>query len=336
MPLFQECYIHTHWSIAKNWDYSNIKRRCVGTLDINYDDGDEDGNNSDGDQGGMSPGAQPDSSMPHTENVLSKGIMHTTVCAQIVKSTHRYNHAKKLFDEIAAHFSSNDLFQSFVDVMRTVIITCTTGDPEAGFVRIKKYITIDPRLQRPKTKEPSLLPPVNVKQGRPKKNNRGKMVRELHWTARQCSFCLSRNPVHRAGSKCKPLMAKGMNVELSPQTFPLIFTLPAAPATNLIHFDGTRKPGFVHVQNKPQCTSTDVSTTLNESEQDDEGYICTLYVHATDCIGTFLVPTATLSDWTAQTNCRVYISGSDQLVRSSSAIGKPAKRKQPSVVLPTL
>jgi hypothetical protein len=171
--------------------------------------------------------------------------------AMVIKSNKRYALGKKLFDEIAKHFPSNDIFTSFVEVMRAVIVTCTSGDTEAGFVRIKKYITVDARFRKPKTCVPTLLPTVSVKLGRPKKNNRGKMARELHGTPRQCTFCLSRNPVHRVGTKCQPLMAKGMNVELSAQNFALISTTQHAPATNLIPYAGTRKPVFVHVQNKP-------------------------------------------------------------------------------------
>ena len=204
--------------------------------------------------------------------------------AMVIKSNKRYALGKKLFDEIAKHFPSNDIFTSFVEVMRAVIVTCTSGDTEAGFVRIKKYITVDARFRKPKTCVPTLLPTVSVKLGRPKKNNRGKMARELHGTPRQCTFCLSRNPVHRVGTKCQPLMAKGMNVELSAQSFALISTTQHAPATNLIPSAGTRKP----------CMDTSCSTS--EGNHDDIAYICTLYVHATDCIGTFIVPTTTLAD----------------------------------------
>ncbi len=55
------------------------------------------------------------------------------------------------------------------------------------------------------------------------------------------------------------------------------------------------------------------------------------YTHATDCIGTYIVPTKTISDWTAQTTCRVFISGSDELRNSGSTISQPEKRKQASV-----
>ncbi len=314
----------------KSWDFYSIKLRCVGTIHTNSDDGNDDGDDPEGDDGGTLQTTVPELRGTHSVNLQSTGIMTTKVDAIVIKSTKRYNHAKKLFDEIAAHFSSNDIFTSFVDVMRTVIITCTGGDPEAGFLRIKKYITVDPRLKIPKTKEPTLLPVCNAKQGRPKHNSRGKMVRELNWTARKCSFCLSRNPVHRAGTKCEALMARGMNVELSAQNFPLISTVLVAPSSELLPFDGIRKPVFVHVQNKP--ASTDNLSLSNNTELEELSYICTLYVHATDCIGTFLVATTTLADWTAQTTCRVYISGSDQLGKSSKSIPQPEKRKQEGYV----
>jgi hypothetical protein len=102
-----------------------------------------------------------------------------------------------------------------------------------------------------------------------------------------------------------------------------------APSTELITYDGTRKPVFVHVQNK--TSSPEFLSITNESEQEELSYICTLYVHATDCIGAFLVPTATLADWTAQTICRVYISGSDQLGKLNSSIRQGQKRKKGSV-----
>ncbi len=212
----------------KNWEFYSIKQRCVSANEDNIGDPYEQGD---------------------------------------IKSSQRYAHGKKLFDEIAANFASKDIFTAFIDVMRTVIITCTSGDPDAGFVRIKKYITVDPRFQKPKTIQPTLLPAVNIKQGRQKKNNRGKMLRELSWTPRQCTFCLSRNPVHRLGTKCKPLMAKCMNVELTAQNFPLISHLAAGDITNLVPYDGTKKPLFVHVLTTTPPTDDSVHEHLN--------YICT-------------------------------------------------------------
>jgi hypothetical protein len=138
----------------------------------------------------------------------------------------------------------------------------------------------------------------------------------------QCSFCLSRNPVHRVGSRCKPLMAKGMNVELDAQTFPLILIRPSAPTTNLVYFDGQCKPQFVHVLNKAVAAEDERSLV--------EGlYICTLYMHAAEVVGTFLVPTTVLSEWTAQTTCRVFISGTRELPKPQTLSNPdPKKRKQ--------
>jgi hypothetical protein len=121
-------------------------------------------------------------------------------------------------------------------------------------------------------------------------------------------------------------MAKGMNVELSAQNIYLISTTQHAPATNLIPYAGTRKPVFVHVQNKPAPMDTSCSTS--EGNHDDIAYIYTLYVHATDCIGTtFIVPTTTLADWTTQSTCRVFISGSNQLSESTLSTATGEKRK---------
>ncbi len=65
-----------------------------------------------------------------------------------MKSSQRYTHAKKRFDEIAVGFASKALFSSFVDILRAVIVTTKSGDPDAGFARIKSYITVDARLQK--------------------------------------------------------------------------------------------------------------------------------------------------------------------------------------------
>ncbi len=151
------------------------------------------------------------------------------------------------------------------------------------------------------------------------------MVRELHSTPRQCTFCLSRNPVHRLGTKCKPLMAKRMNLQLSEANFTLISTTKPAPATNLISYSGTKQPLFVHVLNKP--VYTDKCSSTDESVQENIAYICALYVHATDCLGTFIVPISTIADWTSQTTCRVFISASDQLRKESLSNDTAEKRK---------
>ncbi len=57
---------------------------------------------------------------------------------------------------------------------------------------------------------------------------------------------------------------------------------PSAPTTNLVNFDGQCKPQFVHVINK--AVAAEGVETLVEAT-----YICTLYVHAAEIIGTFLV-----------------------------------------------
>ena len=95
--------------------------------------------------------------------VVSKSCLATTV-----KSSQRYTHAKKLFDEIAAAFASKALFSSFVDILRAVIVTTKSGDPDAGFARIKSYITVDARLQKAPQEKTTLLPAVIVHEGRKK------------------------------------------------------------------------------------------------------------------------------------------------------------------------
>ncbi len=336
------------------WDFAMIKQRCVTGLDDNVgttnDNGDGNDDNEDEDDagnattampagsgshtvkvysGGCATTAMPAGSGSHTVKVYSGGCLNVKGKALVIKSNKRYAHGKRLFDEIAVHFTSNDIFTSFVEVMRAVIVTCTSGNTEAGFVRIKNYITVDPHFQKLKTIEPTLLPTINVKQGRSKKNNRGEMVRELRVTPRQCTFCLSRNPVvHRVGTKCKPLMAKRINFELSGANFTLISTTKPATASNLISYSGTKQPIFVQVLNKP--VYTDNCSSTDESVQEHIAYICTLYVHATDCLGTFIGPTSTIADWTAQTTCRVYISASDQLRKAPLSNDTEAKRKHVS------
>jgi hypothetical protein len=97
------------------------------------------------------------------------------------------------------------------------------------------------------------------------------------------------------------------------------------PATNLISYSGTKQPLFVHVQNK--AVVTDIGSSPGLSEQENIAYICTLYVHATDCLGTFVVPTSAIADWTTQTTCRVFISASDQLRKAPQSTHVEAKRK---------
>jgi hypothetical protein len=64
--------------------------------------------------------------------------------------------------------------------MHAVIVTFKSGDPDAGFARIKSYITVERcTFAKASTKQPTLLPAVNVKEGRKKKLSRGKMVHEM-------------------------------------------------------------------------------------------------------------------------------------------------------------
>ena len=94
----------------KSWDFYSIKLRCVGTIHTNSDDGNDDGDDPEGDDGGTLQTTVPELRGTHSVNLQSTGIMTTKVDAIVIKSTKRYNHAKKLFDEIAAHFSSNDIY----------------------------------------------------------------------------------------------------------------------------------------------------------------------------------------------------------------------------------
>ena len=143
----------------------------------------------------------------------------------------------------------------------------------------------------------------------------------MRTSGKQCSFCLSKNPVHRLGSKCKPLMNLGMNVEINAQNFPLISTRPLADASNLAHFDATDREGisgkfFVHVKNKAIVSET--ATDTSACTQIEGLYICTVYIHATQCLGAFLVPSATIAVWSTGTICRVFISGSELISTQSS------------------
>ena len=218
--------MNKHWLVMKDWNFTRIKLRCVPARgfgederldEIHDDDLGGDGDDLVDDTGQNRQTMHAYKSDPRNDQAVSS----MASLGRTIKSAQRYTHAKKLFDEVAAHFASKDMFTSFVDVLRAVIITCKSGDPDVGFAKLKSYITVDPRFQKPKIKGPTLLPGVIVKEGRTKKSCRGKMSREMRTSARECSFCLSRNPVHRVGSRCKPLMAKGMNVELDAQHFRL-------------------------------------------------------------------------------------------------------------------
>ena len=161
----------------KSWNFDFIKSRCYKAPDLDddavlpEDDGDDDGgdgnddmtvaNNTDQQASARSAGFEGGpSSYPA---VVSKSCLATTV-----KSLQRYTHAKKLFDEIAAGFASKALFSSFVDILRAVIVTTKSGDPDAGFARIKSYITVDARLQKAPQEKTTLLPAVIVHEGRKK------------------------------------------------------------------------------------------------------------------------------------------------------------------------
>ena len=160
----------------------------------------------------------------------------------------------------------------------------------------------------------------------------------MRTSGKQCSFCLSRDPVHRVGSKCKPLMRLGMNVEINAQNFPLISTRPEADASNLVHFNANETVEisgkfFVHVKNKALLCETSGET--GASVEIKELYICTVYMHATQCLGTFIVPSATIAVWSTGTICRVFISGTDLLpTKNSGSLTNPqtlpAKRKHAS------
>ncbi len=155
----------------KTWDFGKIKQRCVNVLDDNVrtpsDNGDGDDDNVDEDGAGNETTAMPAGSGSLTDKSSSGACLNVKGRALVIKSNKRYAHGKRLFDEIAVHFTSNDIFTSFVEVMRAVIVTCTSGNTEAGFAKIKKYIIVEPHFNKPKTIEPTLLPTVYVKHGRP-------------------------------------------------------------------------------------------------------------------------------------------------------------------------
>jgi hypothetical protein len=188
MALFQRDYVNSHWKVRTNW---NFKQRCLRARDLNagrvsdQGDGDDQGDDGNDDVIGENSIQQPAARNVGIDEVtftLSVGSSKLRTASD-VKSGQRYTHAKKLFDEIAAHFSSNDLFTSFVDVLCTVIITHKSGDPEAGFARIRSYITVDARLQKAQQQQTALLPAVKIKEGRKTNASRGKMIREMRTSA---------------------------------------------------------------------------------------------------------------------------------------------------------
>ena len=60
-----------------------------------------------------------------------------------------------------------------------LLLTCReiVFDISDGMNRIKAYVTVDPRLQKPVENATTLLPVARKKEGRGKKSTRGKMVR---------------------------------------------------------------------------------------------------------------------------------------------------------------
>ncbi len=115
-----------------------------------------------------------------------------------------------------------------------------------------------------------------------------------------------------------------MNVEITATNFPLIYTLPNEDSTNLDKQPEPTNAIFVHVQNK--ATRQASFPTL----QNEGWYICVLYVHAVDCIGRFIVPSSKVSEWTAQSKVRVFISAADSLTKTLAKSSKLDTVKHPS------
>ncbi len=124
-------------------------------------------------------------------------------------------------------------------------------------------------------------------------------------------------------------MTKKMNVEINAINFPLIYTLPNDDSTNLDKMPEPTNAIFVHVQNK--ATQDAPFPTL----QNEGWYICVLYVHAADCIGRFIVPCSKVSEWTAQSKVRVFISAADSLTKTMTKSSKLAtvKDQSPKAIL---
>ncbi len=60
-------------------------------------------------------------------------------------------------------------------------------------------------------------------------------------------------------------------------------------------------------------------------------YICTLHVHAADCLGTYVVPVPTIAEWTTKSTCRVFISGSHELKQPLLLSNPPAEKRKQAV-----
>jgi hypothetical protein len=184
LPLFQASYVHEHWKIMKNWNFDNIKKRC-GERSVEDEDDDE-GNNGHEDDGD-GDGEQSDDvtndalslndAIETNVNPVKQQQNLSTGSALVVSSKNRYVVAKKLFDQVAAYFSNKDIFNGFIDVVRSVLVTCSSTDVSDGFARIKAYVTVDPRLQKQTDNGTTLLPARRIKEGRRKISSRGKMVR---------------------------------------------------------------------------------------------------------------------------------------------------------------
>ena len=122
-------------------------------------------------------------------------------------------------------------------------------------------------------------------------------------------------------------MTKKMNVEINAINFPLIHTLPNEDSTNLEPQPDPSNAIFVHVQAK--ATRQVPFPTL----QNEGWYICVLYVHSADCIGRFIVPCSKVSEWTAQSKVRVFISAADSLTKTLARSSKlnTVKHSSPKV-----
>jgi hypothetical protein len=175
-PLFQPSYIHDHWKIVKNWNFETMKNRCVereAIAELDAEDGHEDNNDDDFND---SDAATSDA-LKQQSTVAQLQKQYTGSANVVILSKNRYVFAKKLFDQVASYFSNKDIFNGFVDVVRSVLVTCSSADISDGMNRIKAYVTVDPRLQKPVENSTSLLPVARKKEGRGKKSTRGKMVR---------------------------------------------------------------------------------------------------------------------------------------------------------------
>jgi hypothetical protein len=154
LPLFQATYVHDHWKIMKNWNFDTIKMQCVegSALHEDRDGGDghddyDDGTGGDADEATSNALALPGVPETNVNPVVQQQKLYTG-SASVVSSKNRYIFAKKLFDQVAGYFPNKEIFNGFVDVVRSVLVTCSSSDVSDGFERIKAYVTVDPRLQK--------------------------------------------------------------------------------------------------------------------------------------------------------------------------------------------